>query len=231
MYNSSAVGAAANTVFGSRTFRYEVVGLRQSSDDRTNYPIRQSGSTFINVPYSRMNEFMQRITRLGGKIVSIQPVTADSKINGNVTPEQKETAVQVETGKGNQPGAEKPMTQAKAKTDIPVNIYRPMPPLWDGSFQMNHSFKKAALVFASTSSLIFPPGICVIWKVKVLGLFRLVQIKTASLKSYGSIRSRLLDMGMTWMTSLFLSACGSLNIPTQRQKKRYTAFALLTLHI
>ncbi len=129
MYNSSAASGTANTTSGSRIFRYEVVGLRQNSQtDRTSYPIRQSGSTFINVPYSRMNDVMQQITRLGGKIVSIQPLTADSKINGNVTPEQKETALEVETEEG-KPGAEKkPMTQAKAKTDIPVNIYRPNAP-------------------------------------------------------------------------------------------------------
>jgi ferredoxin--NADP+ reductase len=131
MYNSNAVGGTANTAAGSRIFRYEVVGLRQGSEtERMGYPpIRQSGSTFINVPYNRMNEIMQTITRLGGKIVSIQPLNADSKMNGNVTPEQKETGLQIETGKGNQPGAEKkPMTQAKAKTDIPVNIYRPNAP-------------------------------------------------------------------------------------------------------
>jgi hypothetical protein len=29
------------------------------------------------VPYSRMNEEMQRITRMGGTIVSIQPLSAN----------------------------------------------------------------------------------------------------------------------------------------------------------
>src|SRR5579883_1919314 len=130
MNNSSAASSAANTASGSRMFRYEVVGLRQNGEtDRLNYQIRRSGSTFINVPYDRMNEVMQRVTRLGGKIVSIQPLDADAEMNGNVTIEQNETAIQVETGKGNQPGAKKtPMTQAKAKSDIPVNIYRPNAP-------------------------------------------------------------------------------------------------------
>jgi sulfite reductase alpha subunit-like flavoprotein len=64
----------------NRSFRYEVVGIRQSEDtDKVNYPIRQSGSTFITVPYNRMNEEMQRITRLGGKIVSIQPLTHEEE--------------------------------------------------------------------------------------------------------------------------------------------------------
>ncbi|MBW4481600.1 MAG: phycobilisome linker polypeptide [Tildeniella torsiva UHER 1998/13D] len=63
---------------GNRVFLYEVEGLRQNdATDQNNYPIRQSGSTFIKVPYSRMNEEMQRIVRMGGKIVSIQPLSAD----------------------------------------------------------------------------------------------------------------------------------------------------------
>jgi sulfite reductase alpha subunit-like flavoprotein len=59
----------------NRYFRYEVVGLRQSeATDSMDYPIRSSASTFVTVPYSRMNEEMQRITRMGGKIVNIKPV-------------------------------------------------------------------------------------------------------------------------------------------------------------
>jgi phycocyanin-associated rod protein len=63
----------------SRNFRYEVVGLRQSEEtEKNNYPIRSSASVFITVPESRMNQEMQRITRLGGKIVSIQPLSLDT---------------------------------------------------------------------------------------------------------------------------------------------------------
>ena len=130
MYNPSAVGGAANTQFGSRVYRYEVVGLRQSAEtDKMGYPIRQSGSTFITVPYSRMNEVMQRITRLGGKIVSIQPL--DGTQEATVTPEQKTAAAshQTEQKAPESSPPSKPMTQAKEKTkDIPVNIYRPNSP-------------------------------------------------------------------------------------------------------
>lgn len=65
-----------NTSFGdtsTRMFRFEVSGLHQTSTP-LNYSIRLSGSTFVAVPYNRMNEEMQRINRLGGKIVSIQPL-------------------------------------------------------------------------------------------------------------------------------------------------------------
>jgi ferredoxin--NADP+ reductase len=123
MYNPSAVGSASNT-YGSRLFVYEVEGLRQTQQsDQQSYPIRQSGSVFITVPYSRMNQEMQRILRMGGRIVSIQPVSADGAAGGTVS-----------NGSAAQPtpsteGA-KPVTQSKEKpkTDIPVNLYRPNDP-------------------------------------------------------------------------------------------------------
>ncbi len=66
-------------MLGTRYFKYEVVGLRQNDEtDRMGFPIRSSASVFITVPYSRMNEEMQRITRMGGKIVSISPVASES---------------------------------------------------------------------------------------------------------------------------------------------------------
>jgi hypothetical protein len=78
MLGQTAIGSAANTPSGSRVFRYEVVGLRQNEEsDKNSYSIRNSASVFITVPYSRMNEEMRRITRLGAKIVSIQPVAAE----------------------------------------------------------------------------------------------------------------------------------------------------------
>ena len=131
MYSPSAAANSANsTELSTRMFVYEVVGLRQSTaTDSLNYPIRQSGSVFIKVPYSRMNQEMQRITRLGGKIVSIQPLSADNQANGKAAAKAQPKA---------EPGAEpqqtqseekgKPMTQAKSKADIPVNIYRPNAP-------------------------------------------------------------------------------------------------------
>jgi phycocyanin-associated, rod len=73
-------------IIGGRTsnryFRYEVVGLRQSEEtEKVGYPIRSSAATFITVPEHRMNQEMQRITRFGGKIVSIQPLNAVAKID------------------------------------------------------------------------------------------------------------------------------------------------------
>lgn len=119
MYNPSVSGGNASSVAGSRLFVYEVKGLRQNAEtDKIEPPIRQSGSVFITVPYTRMNQEMQRITRLGGEIVSIRPV---SDTNGQSAPVA--TAPQ-DTGKS--------MTQAtpkaKAKQEVPVNIYRPKEP-------------------------------------------------------------------------------------------------------
>lgn len=77
MFGQTANGSAANTQSGSRVFRYEVVGLRQNQEtDKNDYSIRNSASTFITVPYNRMNEEMQRIARLGGRIVKIEALSA-----------------------------------------------------------------------------------------------------------------------------------------------------------
>ena len=68
------IGSATNPS-ANRVFVYEVSGLRQSTDnDNNNYQFRSSSNVFIKVPYRRMNEEMQRILRMGGKIVSIKPV-------------------------------------------------------------------------------------------------------------------------------------------------------------
>ncbi|ADI65103.1 phycobilisome linker polypeptide [Trichormus azollae] len=76
MFGQTTLGAGSVSSSASRVFRYEVVGLRQNQEtDKNQFNIRCSGSVFITVPYSRMNEEMQRITRLGGKIVNISPLT------------------------------------------------------------------------------------------------------------------------------------------------------------
>ncbi len=146
MYNSTAANGTANTESGSRVFVYEVVGLRQNeATDNVNYPIRRSGSVFITVPYNRMNQEMQRIARLGGKIVSIHPLGAENGANGSKgsSPSSPAAASVESSAKENAPATSqtvaqdtqapkesKPMTQAKEKTekDIPVNIYRPNNP-------------------------------------------------------------------------------------------------------
>ena len=87
MFGQTALGS--NTTVSdaaSRMFRVEVRGLRQTyRSDKLSYPIRRSGSAFISVPYDRMNEEMQRINRLGGKIVSIQPLTMNSQATAQAT--------------------------------------------------------------------------------------------------------------------------------------------------
>ncbi|MBD2412144.1 ferredoxin-NADP reductase [Nostoc calcicola FACHB-389] len=122
MYNQGAVEGAANTELGSRVFLYEVVGLRQSEEtDQTNYPIRKSGSVFIRVPYNRMNQEMRRITRLGGTIVSIQPVTASGQVNGkaslgNANGEESELAKSGETANSEGNGKATPVnTKSEVK--------------------------------------------------------------------------------------------------------------------
>lgn len=128
MYNPSAAGGASNTQSGSRVFLYEIVGLRQSEEtDNMGYPIRRSGSVFLTVPYNQMNETMRRVSRMGGRIVSIQLLDGSNGVsqtkhtgNGKVASEEPQSKPPGEKSK--------PMTQAKAPSDIPVNIYRPNSP-------------------------------------------------------------------------------------------------------
>ena len=111
-----------NTEYASRFFVYEVEGLRQNeATDQVESPIRKSGSVFITVPYNRMNQEMQRITRMGGKIKSIKP------LNGNHHSDQVGTTV--EPSKDKKAAMTETKAKSKAKSDIPVNIYKPKSPL------------------------------------------------------------------------------------------------------
>jgi ferredoxin--NADP+ reductase len=117
MKAQTGVGLTANTESGSRIFVYEVEGLRQNSvTDQMTHPIRRSGNVFITVPYNRMNQEMKRISKMGGKIVSIKSLEEAASALAN-------------TNKAETEPKSKSMTQAKAKTtDVPVNIYRPKNP-------------------------------------------------------------------------------------------------------
>lgn len=105
------------TNFGRRMFRYEVVGLRQNAEtDKTNHSIRNSGSQFFYVPYDRMGQFMQQISRWGGKIVNIEPLNGFAPLQ--VSPESAPRSAQAAT----------PPAGKEKKVDIPINTYRPNNP-------------------------------------------------------------------------------------------------------
>ncbi len=135
---------ASTTSYNNRVFLVEVVGLRQSqATDSLNYAIRHSGSVWLQVPYPRLNQEMRRIHRLGGRIVSMrpqdgqlptppvappnpQPVKGSAKTENKVRQTGSSPAKATKTKES--VSRSKPMTQAKEKTDIPVNIYRPNAP-------------------------------------------------------------------------------------------------------
>jgi len=100
----------------TRSFTYEVEGLNQCDDTGgKEASIRRSGRVQFTVPYSRMNQEMRRIARLGGRIVSIKPVSGE-------VPVQEQPPAQTQEI---EPEATKPMTTAKPKhADVPTNIYR-----------------------------------------------------------------------------------------------------------
>ena len=64
----------------SRIFVYELTGLSENEVTVNHQsPIRQSHNQFLQVPFYRMNEEMQRINLLGGKIVDIRLLGASEQ--------------------------------------------------------------------------------------------------------------------------------------------------------
>ncbi len=75
MLGSSLIGGSSSSPAKNRVFVYEVTGLRQNeNNDGNSYPVRNSSSVFVRVPYNRMNEEMLRIGKMGGTIVGIKPL-------------------------------------------------------------------------------------------------------------------------------------------------------------
>ena len=80
MLGKSAISGRSSSSFNNRTFVYEVTGLKQNeANDSNSYSFRSSSSVFVSVPYDRMNEEMQRIGKMGGTIVNIQPQNSFQK--------------------------------------------------------------------------------------------------------------------------------------------------------
>jgi hypothetical protein len=79
MFGQTALGSSSEAE--NRMFRFEVEGCVKLTKMTNSYPIRSSGTFIVTVPYNRMNEEMQRINRMGGKIVSIQPLTLEGESN------------------------------------------------------------------------------------------------------------------------------------------------------
>lgn len=70
MLGSSILSSRATD---GRVFVYEVAGLRQSDQTVNNgHEIRRSDTILVQVPFSRMNKFMQQIDRSGARIVNIR---------------------------------------------------------------------------------------------------------------------------------------------------------------
>jgi phycocyanin-associated, rod len=77
MLGQAAMTRTSASSSDNRVFVYEVEGLKQNDQtENRSYPVRNSSTISIQVPYNRMNDEMRRITRLGGKIVNIRPLSA-----------------------------------------------------------------------------------------------------------------------------------------------------------
>ncbi|ERT07033.1 phycobilisome 8.9 kDa linker polypeptide, phycocyanin-associated, rod domain protein [Lyngbya aestuarii BL J] len=95
---STSTGRTALSDNGSRMYRIEVEAMGQNVDpDTISYRIRSTRKTYITVPYNRMSEQLKRINRMGGKILSIEPLTVD----GSSEAKMQATAVnQILDGEG-----------------------------------------------------------------------------------------------------------------------------------
>ncbi|KPQ35436.1 MAG: phycocyanin-associated rod-terminating linker protein CpcD [Phormidesmis priestleyi Ana] len=78
MLGQCSIGGASE--LNSRIFVYEVAGLSQNEvTTLSQAPIRASHNQFFQVPFARMNQEMQRILLMGGKIVNIQPLSVQNQ--------------------------------------------------------------------------------------------------------------------------------------------------------
>ena len=90
MLGNSALTRASSATSDNRIFVYEVEGLHQTEQTENNsYPVRNSSSILMQVPYGRMNQEMRRITRLGGKIVNISPLEAQASLTAHAPSAEK----------------------------------------------------------------------------------------------------------------------------------------------
>ncbi|MGB3494342.1 MAG: phycobilisome linker polypeptide [Elainellaceae cyanobacterium] len=69
MNGQAALTNPSDSSASNRVFIYEVKGIQPSKLNK--YQVRRSGNLLIRVPYDRMNEEMQRLTRMGASIVNI----------------------------------------------------------------------------------------------------------------------------------------------------------------
>jgi phycocyanin-associated rod protein len=84
MLGQSAFSRGFSVTADRRIFIYEVTGLQPNNITAQSDPqIRTSASTFVQVPFNRMNEKMQQILRMGGKIIGIQPLSETPQVSGS----------------------------------------------------------------------------------------------------------------------------------------------------
>jgi phycocyanin-associated, rod len=82
MLGQTAFLRGSSVTADNRVFVYEVTGLQQNNITVQSDPqIRTSATTFVQVPFNRMNEKMQQILRMGGKIVGIHPLGVTPKVS------------------------------------------------------------------------------------------------------------------------------------------------------
>ncbi len=132
MYNPGTTGNVVSSS-DSRLFVYEVEGLGQSGQaGDMKASVRRSGTVLLTVPYSRMQQEVKRIMKLGGKIVSIRPAGENATVGTALNSQSNSSAANNNGASSSQATSQqsqpKPMTPTRDKTKVPVNIYKPKDP-------------------------------------------------------------------------------------------------------
>ena len=112
MFGQITKGPGNLSNLDSRMYRIEVEGMGQNVDaDQVSYRIRSTGRTFISVPYDRLSDQMQRINRMGGKILSIEPLTLDGESQAKMEATAAHQNINA-SGKPKTVGADEPAQEA-----------------------------------------------------------------------------------------------------------------------
>ncbi len=136
MYASSLAGRTSSPS-SNRLFQFEVVGLNPGNTvENRDGSVRRSGSMLITVPYARMNEEMKRISRLGGKIISIKLLSSNGNgqsaplvsAQGSVTQTKFMESAPSISGEAVLSAPTGKVHKRQEDSTIPINIYRPKEP-------------------------------------------------------------------------------------------------------
>ncbi|NJN23171.1 MAG: phycobilisome linker polypeptide [Acaryochloridaceae cyanobacterium RL_2_7] len=77
MLAPTAFSRSSSSTYSNRMYVFEVSGSVETSRmGNYGYSVRNSATSFYQVPFSQMNQTLRKINQLGGQVLSIQPLTS-----------------------------------------------------------------------------------------------------------------------------------------------------------